>query len=298
MLYDNLKSAVLERVGDCHPLQSRPAGLRRPHRYEPRPVAVARGNEKGRVESASIRYIRDNFFAARTFTDFDDLNAQAQAWCEGPAADRRWPEDDRPERAPGLPGRAAPACCRCPSATTPPLAERLEVHAGKTPYVRFDLNDYSIPHVHVRRTLVRAGRPDRVRVLDGATVLAAASAQLGQAGAQIEEGPHPGAGRSQAAARPTAPPTGSRQAVPAALACCKRAAARGDNLGSVTAGSAALLDRYGAQPMQAAVVEALAAAMCRIPTPCAWRSSVRREASQTPAAGGHPAVAAMRARWT
>ena len=33
------------------------------YRYEPRPVAVARGNEKGRVERA-IRYVRDNFFAA------------------------------------------------------------------------------------------------------------------------------------------------------------------------------------------------------------------------------------------
>ena len=39
-------------------------------------MAVARGNEKGRVERA-IRYVRDSFFAARTFTDLDDLNAQA-----------------------------------------------------------------------------------------------------------------------------------------------------------------------------------------------------------------------------
>ena len=33
------------------------------YRFEPRPVAVARGNEKGRVERA-IRYVRDSFFAA------------------------------------------------------------------------------------------------------------------------------------------------------------------------------------------------------------------------------------------
>jgi transposase len=33
-------------------------------------------NEKGRVERA-IRYVRDNFFAARKFTDLDDLNVQA-----------------------------------------------------------------------------------------------------------------------------------------------------------------------------------------------------------------------------
>ena len=49
------------------------------YRFEPRPVAVARGNEKGRVER-SIRYIRDHFFAARVYTDVADLNAQAKAW--------------------------------------------------------------------------------------------------------------------------------------------------------------------------------------------------------------------------
>jgi hypothetical protein len=38
----------------------------------------------------------------------------------------------------------------------------------------------------------------------------------------------------------------------------KRAAARGYNLGSITTALAKLLDRYGAQPMQAAVAEALA----------------------------------------
>jgi hypothetical protein len=27
--------------------------------------------------------------------------------------------------------------------------ERAEVDVGKTPYVRFDLNDYSVPHDHV-----------------------------------------------------------------------------------------------------------------------------------------------------
>jgi transposase len=52
LLYDNLKSAVLERQGDAirfHPTLLEFAGR---YRYEPRPVAVARGNEKGRVERA------------------------------------------------------------------------------------------------------------------------------------------------------------------------------------------------------------------------------------------------------
>ena len=68
LLYDNLKSAVLERVGDAIRFHPDLLAFAAAHRYEPRPVAVARGNEKGRVER-SIRYIRDNFFAARTFTD-------------------------------------------------------------------------------------------------------------------------------------------------------------------------------------------------------------------------------------
>jgi len=74
VLYDNLKSAVLERRGDAirfHPTLAEFAGR---YRFEPRPVAVARGNEKGRVERA-IRYVRESFFAARSFTDRDDLNA-------------------------------------------------------------------------------------------------------------------------------------------------------------------------------------------------------------------------------
>ena len=36
--------------------------------------------------------------------------------------------------------------------------ERVVVSVGKTPYVRFDLNDYSVPHTHVRRVLDGARR--------------------------------------------------------------------------------------------------------------------------------------------
>jgi hypothetical protein len=53
-------------------------------------VDVARGNEKGRVERA-VRFARESFFAARSFVDLDDLNAQAEVWCRGLAADRRCP---------------------------------------------------------------------------------------------------------------------------------------------------------------------------------------------------------------
>ena len=38
--------------------------------------------------------------------------------------------------------------------------------------MRFDLNDYSVPHTHVRRTLSVLADEQQVRVFDGASELA------------------------------------------------------------------------------------------------------------------------------
>ena len=70
-----------------------------------------------------------------------------------------------------------------------PLEERGEVAVGKTPYVRFDLNDYSVPHTLVRRTLTVLAAPDRVRILDGQTVVAS-HARSYDRGQQIENPAH------------------------------------------------------------------------------------------------------------
>ncbi|MCX5545712.1 hypothetical protein M3A49_40965 [Paraburkholderia sp. CNPSo 3076] len=53
-----------------------------------------------------------------------------------------------------------------------PCELQLAVNVGKQPYVRFDLNDYTIPHTHVRRTLTVRADPHQVRILDGADLLA------------------------------------------------------------------------------------------------------------------------------
>ena len=46
------------------------------------------------------------------------------------------------------------------------------MHSQKTPYIRYDLNDYSVPHTHVQRTLTVFATPDRVRIVHGDTVIA------------------------------------------------------------------------------------------------------------------------------
>jgi transposase len=186
LLYDNLKSAVVERQGDAIRFNPELLAFAAHYRYEPRPVAVARGNEKGRVERA-IRYVRDAFFAAREFTDLADLNAQARRWCEGQASDRCWPEDNR------ISVREAFETERASLLALPDrefaLGAHLAVQVGKTPYVRFDLNDYSVPHTHVRCTLGVLADEQRVRVFDGTTELAT-HARSYDSGAQIEDPSH------------------------------------------------------------------------------------------------------------
>src|SRR4051794_41195473 len=122
LLYDNLKSAVLERRGDAIRFNPTLLSFAGHYRFEPRPVAVARGNEKGRVERA-IGYIRGAFFAARRFTDLDDLNAQADDWSRGLAADRRCPAEPECTVREVFAGRRRDCCrcrttrCRCSSAS-------------------------------------------------------------------------------------------------------------------------------------------------------------------------------------
>jgi transposase len=270
VLYDNLKSAVLERHGDAirfHPTLLEFAGH---YRYEPRPVAIARGNEKGRVERA-IRYVRDNFFAARSFVDLEDLNHQAEVWCNGIAADRRCPDQQTMSVREAF-AEESPRLLQLPSSEFP-LLERVEVSAGKTPYVRFDLNDYSIPHTHVRRPLTVLADPHHVRVVDGSQVLVAHPRSYDK-GAQVEEPEHIEALlRHKQAARRHRATHNLTQAVPASHILLVRAAERGDNLGTITSTLMRLLALYGAAELQAAITEALER---DVPHPNAVRLALER----------------------
>lgn len=255
LLYDNLKSAVLERRGDAirfHPKLLELSGF---YRFEPRPVAPARGNEKGRVER-KIRDIRHSFFAAREFRDLADLNAQALEWCRGLAADRPCPEDktrsvrevfaeDQP-RLIALP--------KLPFETH----EHLDVVVRKAPYVRFDLNDYSIPHMRVERTLSVVADLDTVRILDG-TELIATHPRSFDKGAQLEKPEHIAElRRHKHEARAHSVLDYLFRAVPSVGELIKRVAERGGNIGSITAHLHRLLDAHGAQAVEHAVAGALA----------------------------------------
>ena len=254
VLYDNLKSAVLERQGDAIRFHPTLLEFAAQYRFEPRPVAVARGNEKGRVERA-IRYVREAFFAARQWRDLDDLNAQAEAWCQGQAAERPCPEDRSISVREAF-EQERPKLLALPDNPFP-TDEREAVSAGKTPYVRFDRNDYTIPPTHVQRTLTVVASPTEVRVLDGAEVIARHTRSYDK-DKQVEDAAH--IAELTALKRQARHHRGQdrlAQAAPNSRELLTRAAERGDNLGSITAALLRLLDRYGAAELEAAIGEAL-----------------------------------------
>jgi transposase len=186
LLYDNLKSAVLERQGDAIRFHPTLLALSAHYRFEPRPVAVARGNEKGRVERA-IRYIRDSFFAGRHWQTLEALNQQANEWCQGVSADRRCPENqDLSVRQAFL--QEQPGLLALPDNPFD-SRERVAVIARKTPYIRFDCNDYSIPHPHVQKPLTVLADLAQVRILDGVDVIAEHDRSFDK-GQQVEDETH------------------------------------------------------------------------------------------------------------
>jgi len=257
LLYDNLRSAVLERVGQAIHFNPTLLELAAHYRFEPRPVAVARGNEKGRVERA-IRYIRESFFAARQFSDLDDLNTQAAAWCEQTAAERPCPEDrsrrvrevfaDERDRLLALPDNPFP--CQ----------EREQIEVRRTPYVRFDLNDYSVPHTYVRRGVEVHATLECVRILAGGTKVIATHPRSWSKGEQIEIAEHVAELVAfKRAARHHRGIDRLHHACAHAAAFFVALAARHGNLGAATTGLTKLLDLYGAGAVDAALSGALQA---------------------------------------
>jgi transposase len=252
--YDNLKSAVLERVGDAIRFQPRLLDVCGHYHFAPQPVAVGRGNEKGRVERA-IRYLRESFFAARRFHSVDDLNRQLAEWIERIASQRLVPGDAArrtveaalaEERTRLLPLPAHPICCDY----------QRPVASGKAPYIRFDANDYSIPHELVRKPLTLVASDTVVRVLDGEREVAR-HARCWERGRQIEDPRHlEGLSAEKRHARGHRGRNRIFVTVPSAAAFFDQVAIHGGHLGGTTTRLLHLLDQYGASELDVAIAEA------------------------------------------
>lgn len=254
ILYDNLKSAVLERIGDAIHFNPDLLSLSAHYRFAPKPVPVARANEKGRVERA-IRYVRSSFFAGRVFKDIDDLNRQALAWCVEEARQRSCPQD-RSITVQEAFEREKSALLALPAAPFP-VYDRKPVHVGKTPYARFDLNDYSVPHKYCHSDLVVEATLETVSLTDGQELVAVHQRSFDK-GLQIEDPEHINELRTvKKEAHKHRAIDRLRFVAPSSEQFFLRAAERGSNLGRLTQLLIRMLDLYGAAELEAALSEAL-----------------------------------------
>jgi transposase len=254
LLYDNLKTVVLERRGDAIRFHPTFLDFAAHYCFEPRPVAVGRGNEKPRVERA-IRFIRESFFTARAFRSLEHLNEQAWEWCHGRALDRPWP-DDKQRRVREVFEGEKPLLLPLPAASFP-TDERREVTVRKTPYVRFDLNDYSLPHVLTGETVTVLASLETVRIFHGPELMATHRRSWGQ-GEQIEDRRHIEAlVAAKREARKHRAIDRLVRAAPSTEALMLELAQRGQSLQTATKKLLELLDGYGAERLERAVREAL-----------------------------------------
>ena len=168
-LYDNLKSVVLERVGSAIKFNPQFMDYATSRRFNPRVAAPARGNEKGRVER-SIQYIRSNFFAGRSFKDIEDLNQQALQWCETVSLSRQWQEDQSQSVGDALIKERALLLAL--SGDDYPCEDRKEVSVRKTPYITFDLNEYSVPFRYVQSVVTVFASENLITVMSGTEEIA------------------------------------------------------------------------------------------------------------------------------
>jgi transposase len=253
-LYDNLKSAVLERHGSQIHFNPRLLELAAHYHFVPRPCQVRAGNQKGRVERA-IRYVRDSFWAARNFTTLEECNRQALKWRDEVAHQRPWPDDrnrtvaqafiDEQPRLLPLPLHAFSADCV------------IAVHSAKTIYVRFDGNDYSIPPEAVGRSLMLAASDTEVRVLDGAREIARHRRSYNRQQLVLDPAHQQALLRSKRKARESTRSSRLELAVPESAQLLERAFAEGESAAQQSAQLLDLLDRYGTRAMRRAVREAL-----------------------------------------
>jgi transposase len=254
LVYDNLRSAVLERAGTAIRFHPRLLELAGHYHFAPRPCTPGRANEKGKVER-QIQYLRQAFFAARTFVDVADLNAQFGRWRDEVAHRRVHPEQ-RDRTVADVLAEEQPRLLPLPAHPFETEVMRI-VSARKTPYVRFDRNSYSIPHPYRQRPLTLLASPTTVRVLAGTEEIAR-HARSYDTGDVVEDEAHV---RGLIAATRQTNPSSARDrlrlAVPVVAPLLERLATRGESLRVQVARLLSLLDDYGPQELTAAIAQAL-----------------------------------------
>jgi hypothetical protein len=231
ILYDNLRSAVLERRGDEIHFNPRLMELCAHYHFVARPCQIRAGNQKA------------------------ECNRQALLWRDQVAHRRRWPGDDSRTVAEVFAEEQ-------PRLLTPPVHPFptdlvLPVRTAKTIYVRFDLNDYSIPPEAVGRQLTIAASDTLVRILEGTAEIARHHRTYDRHQLILDPAHQEAVLKTKRKAFEATPAGRLTLAAPESKTLLDLAFVQGESAGSQTAQLLKLLDLYGPAALRRAINEAL-----------------------------------------
>lgn len=199
ILYDRMKTAVIgEDEAGVVTYNASLVALLNHYGAAPRACQPYRARTKGKVERP-FRYIRQDFFLARSFRNMEDLNAQFAAWrCEvaNPrvhATTRRVVVEAFAEEAPSL----------MPMPTIPYSAVlTVERRVTKDGMISVGGNFYSVPDTTRRRTLEVQHHATELRIFEEGQLIARHPVLEGKAQRRVDP-----AHRKAPPQRPSLPPT-------------------------------------------------------------------------------------------
>jgi len=137
--------------------------------------------------------------------------------------------------------------------------EVAEAKVGKTPHVRFDGNDYSVPHTLVRRTVEVRATLEGVRVIAGGEVVADHVRSFDRRIVAQDASHTAELRKSKGEARKHRALDRLAQAAPSSQEIFVKLAESGENLGAATQHFVQLLEQFGSMAVEQALREALAA---------------------------------------
>ena len=131
------------------------------------------------------------------------------------------------------------------------------VRSGKTIYIRFDLNDYSIPPSAVGKQLTLAASPQTVRILDGSTEIARHPRSYDRGGNICDPAHIDALVKEKRKAIASTAVVRLQQSLPNIREFLEAAFQKGESLSRISKQLLLLINDYGASQVSAAVNEAL-----------------------------------------
>jgi transposase len=186
VLFDNAKTVVSERVGNVVRYNEELLRLAASYGFSPKACWTSDPESKGKVES-NVKYVKKDFYYARSYSSLQDLNHQAWKWCDEVAnrkvhgTTREVPFERLKDEAKYLQSLELEK----------PLFILENRKATKTQLISIEGNKYSVPPQFARKRIAYRRYEDRIELLDDREVVEQIELMVGKGKELIQDHHYP-----------------------------------------------------------------------------------------------------------